>query len=194
MVKIRLKENRFNFNQGITLVEVLIALLILMGTILPVISAFSKYYGTSSKQLDQEIALKITEATMNKLLSAKFSSLNSSGSNIEFPLNFETPAGIFSGLFKFSGNDGYSNDIKLGANVYKITAKTSKLFIGQDPLAVPPPTALASGALVFRYAEDTSVKTYICTDDMISIQMNTKYGKNQTKTLQIITLRADMTQ
>lgn len=191
MVKINIisEKKLHDFRQGVTLVEVMMALIILMLAIIPVISAFSKYYGVSSKQLDQEIALKITEATMNKLLSARFSSLNAGAVNIEFPLDIQTPAGVFSGKFKFSGSSGYSSDITLGANTYKLVASTSRIFEAQDPLAKD----VNPNSLQFRYLDDTAAtQTYYCTDDMIAIQMNTKYGKSK-KQLSMITFRADMT-
>ena len=174
---------------GITLIEILIALIILVVTVLPVISVFSKYYGVSSKQLSQEVALKITEAAMNELLSARFSSLD--GGSLSIPLNLETSAGRFSGTFNFSGHKGSSNKIKLGVTTYQLVASTTKIFEAQDPLGAPNPKAL-----VFRYLTDTggpspTIATYACTDDMISIEMGIKYGKFNKK-LDIVTFRADM--
>lgn len=180
-----------DYCQGVALVEVMVALLILMLAIIPLISAFSKFYGVSSKQLDQEIALKITEAAMNKLLSAKFSSLNKGLDTIEFPLNIQTPAGTFSGDFSFSGDSGGSNKIILGPNSYELKASTVRVFEAQNPLA----KVVNPKSLPFRFIEDTDkgpvLRTYYCTDDMIAIQMSVEYGKNN-KQLAMVTFRADM--
>lgn len=189
--KKKLNSNKLIFQRGVTLVEILIAFLILAVAVLPVVAVFSKYYGVSSKQLDQESALKIAEAAMNEILSARFSSLDG-GVSFSIPLNLETPAGTFPGTFNFSGNTGSSNDIKIGPNTYKLTATTHKVFTAQNPLQPPNPSAL-----VFRYmtVPDTGppavVATYACTDDMISVKMDIEYGKYKNK-LSIITFRADM--
>lgn len=186
------KSIKQKFNKGMTLVEVLMALVILMLTIIPIIAAFSKYYGVSSKQLDQEIALKITEAAINKLLSAKFSSLNGAA-DINFPLNLQTPAGTFSGQFHFEDHNGKSNKIKLGANSYQLFASTSQVFEAQKLV----PFVANPNSLQFRYIDDTSGtpvhSTYYCTDVMIAIQMDITYGKKENK-LSMVTFRADMTQ
>lgn len=187
--------------KAVTLVEIMIAIVILALSVLPVIGTFSQYYGVATRQLDQETALKISEATMNKLLSQNYKDLVNNAA-FSLPLNFQTPTGGFIGNMNFAGGNGSSGPIKLGKLTYKLDASIEKVFVAQDILA-PHPLALE-----FKYGVDPSllpppdppppgppplagIATYSSTDDLILIKLTVNYG-GQAHNVEISAFRADM--
>ena len=50
---------------GVSLVEIIVALLILALAAIPAVGTFSTYYSASTKQMEQEMALKIAESVIN---------------------------------------------------------------------------------------------------------------------------------
>lgn len=190
------------FRKGVTLVEILMALVILALAILPVIGTFSKYYGVASRQMEQEIALKIGEAAMNKLMSHKYSDL-AKAANFSLPLNFQIPSGAFAGSLVFAGGTGKSAPIKIGKSSYVVSAVVDKVFIAQnlsiqhsnalefkyalDPIELPPPDTLPPGPPPLAL-----VATYSCFDDLVSIKLRVNYGGPK-DSVELSTFRADMT-
>ncbi|MEW6709154.1 MAG: prepilin-type N-terminal cleavage/methylation domain-containing protein [Candidatus Riflebacteria bacterium] len=186
---------------GVTLVEIMMAIVILALAVLPVIGTFSKFYGTASRQLEQETALKISEATMNKLMSHRYSELVT-GSSFNLPLDFQTPAGILTGSLNFAGTTGNSGPVKIGNVTYSITAEVEKVFIAQniltphmnamelkypidptDPNAPPMPPSPGPPPLA-------AIATYSCSDDLIMIKLKVNYGGP--KEVELMSFRADM--
>ncbi|MFZ5951792.1 MAG: type IV pilus modification PilV family protein [Candidatus Rifleibacteriota bacterium] len=186
---------------GVTLVEIMMAIVILALAVLPVIGTFSKFYGTASRQLEQETALKISEATMNKLMSHRYSELVT-GSSFNLALDFQTPAGVLTGSLSFGGSTGSSGPIKIGNVTYNITAEVEKVFIAQDILTPHP------NAMELKYAMDPTdpaappappipgppplavIATYSCSDDLIMIKLKVNYGGP--KDVELVSFRADM--
>ena len=82
---------------GISLVEILMALFILAIAVLPAIGSFSSFYGVATRQMEQEMALKLGEAVINVLMTTTYSELVK-GTLTSLPLNIQTPSGTFPAL------------------------------------------------------------------------------------------------
>jgi prepilin-type N-terminal cleavage/methylation domain-containing protein len=187
MVKIGKKNFLFGRSSaGVTLIEVMMALAIMAVAVFPILGAFTKFYGVSTKQLDQEIALKVGEATMNKLLEHKFSQLAKSQSFTINDLNFKTPNGNLTGVLNFDGKIGKSSKLKLGKSVYEIEFIVTKLFKADDPAAAI--------KFVYPYLLSNSVDedTYSCRDDFLALKVIVRYSQ-PVKEIELIAFRADMT-
>ncbi|GAB4267067.1 MAG: hypothetical protein Kow0029_01300 [Candidatus Rifleibacteriota bacterium] len=190
---------------GVTLVEIMMAVVILAVAALPVIGTFSRYYGVASMQLEKEIGLKIAEASMNKLMTHKYSDLVSGGP-FSVPLDFKTPSGTFSGELKFDKFKGKTGSIKIGKVDYTVSAEINKVFVRQDiysphdqalelkyaadpadmpPPAVPPPPGPPPPLFV--------VATYSSFDDLVSIKLEVDMGGQREK-IRLAAFRADMSQ
>lgn len=188
--------------KAVTLVEIMMAIVILAIAVLPVIAAFSQYYGVSTKQFDQELALKVSEAAMNKLLSYRYSAF-ANNETFVVPLDLQTPAGAVTGNLNFAGGNGTSGPIQIGNVTYNFTAEIEKVFIAQN---IEAPHA---NALEFKYPLDpgaapfplpppppppvAAVASYSCFDDLIMIKLKVDFGgpKNH---FELSAFRADMNQ
>ncbi len=195
ILKVDVSEMRLDRSKrsGVTLVEIMMAIVILALAVLPVIGSFSKFYGTASRQLEQETALKISEATMNKLMSHQYSELVT-GASFSLPLDFRTPEGVLTGSLNFAGSTGNSGPVKIGNVTYNITAEVEKVFIAQDILTPHP------NAMELKYPIDpppvppshdlAAIATYSCSDDLIMIRLKVNYGGP--KDVELMSFRADM--
>jgi prepilin-type N-terminal cleavage/methylation domain-containing protein len=190
-------------DRGVTLVEIMMALVILALAILPVIGTFSKYYGVATRQLDQEIALKIGEAAMNKLMAHKYSDMVK-GESFTVPLDFQTPSGTLTGQMNFDGGTGVSGPIKIGKVTYQISARIDKVFVAQNL------SSLHTKALMFRFPVDpvgmppgpppqvgaslplAIIATYSSFDDLVAIKLKVDFGGPKDK-VELTSFRADMT-
>lgn len=187
----------------------MMAIVILAIAVLPVIAAFSQYYGVSTKQFDQELALKISEAAMNKLLSYRYSAF-ANNEIFVVPLDLQTPAGAVTGNLNFAGGNGTSGPIQIGNVTYNFTAEVEKVFVAQNI------DAPHTNALEFKYPLDpamspfpppppppppapppppplAAVASYSCFDDLIMIKLKVDFGgpKNH---FELSAFRADMNQ
>lgn len=194
------REGSLKLRRAVTLVEIMIAIVILAVAVLPVIVAFSRYYGVASRQFDNELALKLSEAAMNKLLNFRYLPLVNNES-FSVPLDFQTPAGAVVGNLNFSGGTGTSGPIQIGNVTYNLTAEVTRVFVAQDidtphtnalefefaidpadsPVPVPPPPP---AAVVGRYS---------CQDDLIMIKLSVDYGGPKDH-FELAAFRADMNQ
>jgi prepilin-type N-terminal cleavage/methylation domain-containing protein len=188
-----------NIRQGMTLVEVLMALVILAIAVLPVISALTQYYGVASRQFDNETALKLAEAAMNKILAHKYSAL-AKGETFSLPLDFSTPDGTVAGALSFSGGNATSGPIEVGKITYNISVETQTLFFAQNI------DAPHDNALEFKFAAEPplppiagspppppTVASYSCFDDLIGIRLIVEYGGPKDR-VELAAFRADMSQ
>ncbi|EKD82005.1 MAG: hypothetical protein ACD_39C01524G0001, partial [uncultured bacterium] len=130
--------------KGVTLVEILIALFIMALAILPAIGAFSTSYGAATRQLEQELALKLGESVVNVLLTANYDRLIT-GTLGALPLNIQTPSGDFSGSLVFTGMTASAASVTIGRASYGISAQVTTLFRAQN-IDTP-----HGDALVFSY-------------------------------------------
>jgi prepilin-type N-terminal cleavage/methylation domain-containing protein len=199
-------------SRGMTLLEILVALLVLVIGILPVIGVFTQYFGVANYQTDQETALKIAESTMTKLLSSKFSDI-AAGVSFPLDLSFQTPSGVFAGKLTFTGTKGESAPISLGKSSFKIDFNVIKVYEAfkitnivnkamvlkypattppPDPIPppppAPPPPPLPPAVPVFpgMYVHD-----YSCTNDFLAFHLKVTYGDPE-KSVDLMTFRADM--
>ncbi len=176
---------------GMSLVEILMALFILTIAVLPAIGTFSGYYGVATRQMDQEMALKLGEGVINVLMTTTYSDLVLHKLT-SLPLNIQTPSGTFVGTLNFSGDSATSSAIVIGKTSYTVGAEIKRVFEAQN-IDTPhknamefswqlPDSVSASGAVI---------ATYSCRDDLLCIKVSVSYGgQNQFK---LATFRADMT-
>ncbi|MGM0600640.1 MAG: prepilin-type N-terminal cleavage/methylation domain-containing protein [Candidatus Rifleibacteriota bacterium] len=185
--------------KGITLVEIMMALVILALAALPVIGTFSKYYGVASRQMDQEIALKIAEATMNKLMAYNYSDMISGGT-FSVPVTFDTPTGGFSGNLNFNSGVTSSTSVTVGKITCNISAQIEKIFVAQNL------GGIHTNALEFEYGVEppppsspgpppppVGIASYSSFDDHIVIKLRVDYGSGQKDFVELAAFRADMT-
>ncbi|MBU1107851.1 MAG: type II secretion system GspH family protein [Candidatus Riflebacteria bacterium] len=188
---------------GVTLVEILIALVIMALAILPAIGAFTSSYGTATRQLEEEIALKLGESVVSVLLTANYDQLIS-GTLGTLPLNIQTPDGDFSGALNFTGMTASSSAVVIGRASYSVSVAVSTLFRAQNieiqhddalvfsfrnfelppgpPVPFPPPDPLPPGL----------VATYSCFDNLVCLKVRVDYGHREA--IELETFRADMSQ
>lgn len=184
---------------GLSLVEILMALLILTVAVLPAIGTFSGYYGVATRQMEQEMALKLGEAVVNVLMTANYSQLKD-GTIPALPLNIQTPSGSFAGTLAFAGGYASGTPVTIGKTKYIIGAEVKKIFLAQNIAAphnnalefswispdAPPPPPISAGAP----PPLPPVATYSCFNDLISLKVTVDFGG--AKPVELATFRADM--
>lgn len=195
----RLK-SRVSSRNGVSLVEILVALVIMALAILPAIGAFSTSYGTATRQIEQETALKLGEAVVNVLLTVNYDKLLS-GTLGTVPLNIQTPSGDFKGSLEFSGMAASSTAVTIGRATYSVSAWVNRIFQAQN-IEAP-----HNDALVFEFRNfdlpsgpplppppppvpPAPVATYSCFDDLVCVKVRVDYGQREAVDLE--TFRADM--
>ena len=182
--------------KGISLVEIMVALMILALAMMPIAGTFSQYYGVATRQMEQEIALKLGEAVINVLLSTTYSDLIN-GTTPDLPLNIQTPSGNYEGQLAFSGNTAEAAPVAIGKAKYTIRAQINTVFEAQTI------GSIHDNALEFSYHSALPpitgggpppapiIATYSSFDDLICINVTVDYGGN--KPIRLSTFRADMT-
>ena len=200
----------FKKGAGVSLVEILMALFILAIAVLPAIGSFSTFYGVATRQMEQEMALKLGEAVVNVLMTTTYSELVK-GTLTNLPLNIQTPSGTFAGTLNFSGSSATSTPIIIGKTSYIVGAQITKVFVAQDtynphntalefswlppkgpggpgggpPPPVPPPVPPVGAP------PPSMIATYSCHDDLLCILVSVDYGGPAL--FKLATFRADMT-
>ncbi len=183
---------------GLSLVEILMALFILTIAVLPAIGAFSGYYGVATRQMEQEMALKLGEAVVNVLMAANYSELKD-GAIPPLPLNIQTPSGSFAGTLTFTGGYASGSAVTIGKTKYVVGAEVKKVFLAQN-ISAPhnnalefswispdaPPVPAGGGAL----PPPPPVATYSCFNDLICLKVTVDFGG--AKPVELATFRADM--
>lgn len=185
-----------NYNRGLSLIELMMAVTILALAVLPAIGAFSGYYGLATRQLEQETALKIAEGTLNKLMTHKYSDFFRN-EPFTVQLNFETPEGSYDGSLKFGNSAGSAPPVSIGRASYSITASSSIIFEAQDmelqhdrAMVLNYPTQLP---LPDSNGNSTGVATYSSFDDQVLISVNVRYGESENNRIGLAAFRADIT-
>lgn len=201
-----MKQNSVMFlarQKAVTLVEIMMAIVIIALALLPAIGTFSRYYGLASRQFNQETALKLSEAVMNQLLAYQYSAFIDD-SSFTVPINLQTPEGNVTGNLNFEQpvtstgkpstektwkRRATSNQIKIGGVTYKFAAEVEKVFFAQD---IQKPH---NQALEFKYAvasfPNPVVASYSSFDDLIMIKLAVNFGRPKDH-FELITFRADM--
>jgi len=180
-------------NKGVTLLELIVALFILGLAILPLITSFGQSYALSTKQIEQETALKIAEAAGSKLMAVRFEDLNKPPVAIDIPFDVETADGISSGKIALSGSPANgAGSLDIGRMNYKIGVAVTRDFEGDNT---------NPKALSFQYYKDpvsagvgplpSYVATYACSDDFLRIDIVVRYG-NPPQSISLTTYRGDL--
>ncbi len=194
-----------NRKSGVSLVEILIAMLILALAILPAVGTFSSYYGSSTRQMEQEMALKIAEATVNLLNSVSFEMfIDETITVAPLSLDIQTPDGSYNGklYFKkglesdpskygFTGTTSTveSEKLKINRVEYKIKVEAQRIYQAQ---VISAPHDNAMGLNYFAVGEDGTPTTerYECFDDMYIFNVEVAFGN--AFPIRISSFRTDM--
>lgn len=199
------KKNK-NGKSGITLVEILVALLVLALAVLPAVGTFSSYYSTATRQMEQEMALKIAEATVNLLNSVSFDQFVT-GDITQMPLalDIQTPDGTFNGklyfkegienqpnVFGYTGRTSELQNEKLQINriEYKIKVEARRVFKSQV-ISRPHDEAMRLYYLVEEEDGSTTQERYDCFDDSYVFNVEVSFGN--AIPIKISSFRMDMT-
>lgn len=185
-------------NTGLSLLEIMGALLIVGLAVLPMMRSFSQGYALAGRRIDQEIAVRMAESTMNTLMSLNFDQLDKPANTFLVPLHFEMvgspnldvqlPMEPGSG-----GNPTQGNlEIKTGKSTFRIEATATRVFqglaAGTAPPSNPNPPILELTYPYNDYAPiktadgdndiapiATGVATYTCPDDFLTLEVKVDY-------------------
>ena len=198
MIKFYIKKS------GVTLIEVLIALIILSLAVLPAVGTFSTYFSTATRQMEQEMALKIAESVVNLLQNLSYESIRE-GTMGDCALDIQTPDGNVTGVIKFTniiekvltGLErprkvivGESDSININRINYKVDVEIIRCFV---PQFVNSPN---EEDMIFTYydleEEEVSkeIKTYDSFDDGYIFNVTISYGTSIP--IKLTTFRTDM--
>ncbi len=187
------KRTKVHARKGVSLPEILMALLILALAVLPAVGTFSKYYGVATRQMDQEIALKLGEAVINVLMTVNYTRL-SQGLIPSIPLNVQLPSGAYAGSLDFSGLEATGTSVLIGKVNYGISASIVPVFRAQN-IGTP-----HSDALELKFYQELPgpgnvppglIASYSCFDDLVAVNVSVSYGPGAP--IRLSTFRTDMT-
>lgn len=177
---------RYLNRRAISLIELMVALVLVGIAIIPIIPVFTQSYVSSSRQIDQEMAIKIAEATVNQMGAVRFDQLINAGGGVAVPLRYEVPGGTVNTTLTLSGSPSTgSASFKIARTPYEVGVGVTKLY---DAVANP---------LVFSYYDAFSCKvaTYACPDDFLKIDVMVKYQPGDIPVIASLTsLRANLVQ
>ena len=198
--------NRINRKTGVTLVEVIIALFILALAILPAVGTFSTYYSASTKQMEQEMALKIAESVVNLMNTLSYDMIIDRTLNT-VPLDIQTPDGTVQGNLVFKPVKipiGYSadgqtpqhpdnlhlrgicEDIQINRVKYNITVDIIREFKPQD---IKKPH---NEAMDFYYHDYLASYTSRYSSFDFAFVFNISVGFGKAKPIRLSSFRVDM--
>ena len=200
--------NRKKLNKhAVTLVELIIAMFILSLAILPAVGTFSTYFSTSTRQMEQEMALKIAESVINLFQTVSYELIQERAID-SLPLDIQTPDGTVKGTLVFKNNpdkivgesaDGKSlgvdnnsylqacsEDIHINRRKYKVEVNVVRVFRPQVP------STPHKEALDFTYYDCTASETvkYSCQDNAFVFNVTVKFGK--ANPIKLSSFRVDM--
>ncbi|HNV70850.1 MAG TPA: type II secretion system protein [Candidatus Ozemobacteraceae bacterium] len=171
---------------GISLIELMVALVLVGIAVIPVIPVFTQSYVSSSRQVDQEMAIKIAEATVNQMGAVRFDHLNNPGVGVSVPLRYEVPGGTVNASLNLSGSPGTgSASFKIAKTPYEVGVSVTRLF---DAVSNP---------LVFYYFDAFAGKiaSYACPDDFLKIDVLVQYQPGDVPVIASLTsFRANLVQ
>lgn len=201
--------------QGFSLLEILLALVILALSVMPFLDAFLKNYGVTARQVDQEIALKLAEGTMNALLSQEFSDLMVPPGGFSIPLHFEIAGTPVPGIaFPLTGSGGSEKakgtyTLPVGKASFVLSASVLELFKGAPVGTDLPAIGVSHNYLILRYkilklvaapvlsdppvlAGIESLK-YIAPDSFLGIIVKVQYPSGaETKEMELFSCKANL--
>ncbi|MBI3038606.1 hypothetical protein HYY75_06070 [bacterium] len=181
---------------GVTLLEILLSLVILLLAILPIIQTFTQSYQLTGRQIQQETAVKVAEAAINKLMATRFDFLDNASTPVIVPLLLDLPGapGIQADL-RLEGNPAQGTGTFSFVNIpFKIIVEVNHLFKG--PAGSPNSLWLS---YAFNKFDDvnvpiaTYVASYSCPDSFLGMNVRVRYTvNNQTVETVLNTCRANL--
>ncbi len=176
--------------QGITLIEITVAIFILGVAAIPMIGLFIGYYDGATRQLEQDVALKIAESTLSVLMNTKYSDL-AHGTIGTLEVEVTTEEGLHPIKLMFTKNKSEDAKIKIGRNTYDVKAQVEKVFEGFN---FQTNKNAKTNCATFNYLDlrDSKPKTsqYKSFDDLLTLVVEVGYGGNVPIVLS--SFRADM--
>ncbi|MBF0545383.1 MAG: hypothetical protein HQM08_13165 [Candidatus Riflebacteria bacterium] len=159
--------------------EILVALSIAGMAIFPMLRFYSQTYILASKQVEQENALKIAEAAINKIMGIAYSELNNNPEifpGINLPFNLQTQDGTCAFSISLSGSPmcGKGN-VRIGKTDYEISLNTKRLFSG--PGGAPSSMKLSYASFKPAATPPVEINFYSCPDDSLKVSIIVKYGE-----------------
>lgn len=184
------------------MVEVLLAMFIMALAVLPLFRTFSQSYALATKQSEQQMALKIAEAAINKLLAVQFAQLSGDAPPEDVPFEVQAPSGAVGGVLALVPGGGSlctigTASLQLGGRKeFSVQVQVEREFEGR---AMGAPPVIGPKTLLFSYCEDSYVdaaipmivQQYACSDHLLRISVNVTFGLPQ-MTLALHTFRVDM--
>ena len=193
---------------GVSLVEIIVAFLILALAALPAVGTFSTYYSASTKQMEHEMALKIAESVINLMNTVSYDMIIDKSLNT-VPLDIQTPNGTVQGnlvfksvYFKALDEDGNTpqhpdnlhlrgicEDIQINRIKYNITVDIIREFRPQ----IKNPQKSHKEAMDFYYFDysESKLAKYSSFDFAFVFNVTVGFGK-KTKPIRLSSFRADM--
>ena len=186
-------------SRGFTLVEVMVAMLILGLAVLPLIQVFSKTYYVATRQYEEVLALKIAEATMNKAAAWNFQELDQPSGPFSLPIDVYIPAEVTGEVATFSGSLGITGTPASGSCSikYKSTNFNVRLQVNRE---YEGPQGAATAMVFYSAAPDLTaggtpppmvVASYACPDTFLRLEVNVGYGKFN-KSVKLTSFRANL--
>ncbi len=192
---------------GVSLVEIIVALLILALAAIPAVGTFSTYYSASTKQMEQEMALKIAESVINLMHTISYDMIIDKTLN-NIPLDIQTPDGTVQGTLTFLDDGpvmlgittdgktpgspdklylrGICEDIQINRVKYKIVVNIIREFRPQNIMLSH------DEAMDFYYYDYSASETqrYCSFDSSFIFNVEVSFGKS--KPIKLSSFRADM--
>jgi hypothetical protein len=162
------------------------AIVIVGLALLPILQTFSQSYVLATKQHEQQAALKIAEAVLNKAMGVRFAELNGPATAQNIPLDIQTQEGTLSGILEMAGNPAFgSGSVRLGRMTYGIQLETARQFTG-----TPYNPGTNPNMLTYHF-HDGAPETYYCPDDVLRLFVRVRFG-NPAAEVTLTTYRTDL--
>ena len=178
--------NPFRSCRGLSLIELMVAMVLVGIAIMPIIPVFTQSYVSSSRQVDQEMAIKIAEATVNQMMSVRFDLLNNPGAGTVVPLRYEVPHGTVNIGLSLVGSPAMGTaSFQIAKTPFQVGVSVTRLF---DVVANP---------MVLSYydAFANRVATYCCPDDFLKVDVAVEYQPGNVPVVaSLTTFRANLVQ
>lgn len=189
--------------KGVSLPEVLVAILIMAGALFPLIRIFSRSYLHSSKQAYQEQALKIAEGVLAKLMAVQFELLEAPSGAVDLPFEVVHGNGSIGGQITLAGVPPIgSGTVSIGKVGFHILAEITREFHGPPggPNALmfhhfaagspPPPPAPLFPPYIPPPPPGQVVATYSCPDSILRLAVTV--SNPESLPVKLATFRADL--
>ena len=169
---------RSHTESGLSLLEIMFAMLILAVAVFPLIRSFTQNHALAVRQINQEVALKIAEAALNSAMSGHFEilDLGSGPAGASLPLRLELPnqpplSGSIVLAGPGQGKTSGGTSFRVGATTFNVSIDCEPLF-GQSPTTVPL-------QLAYRNADEENIPYYCPPEErLIRIRSGVSWDAN----------------